>query len=306
MSNLSISLCGISLKNPLVLASGIMGVSASSMKSVETHGAGAVTCKSIGPLERQGHKNPTVFRWEHGLANGVGLPNPGVDAAIPILKEAKRTLSVPFIISMFADTVDNFARVAEKLAAIAPAAIEVNLSCPNTERDLGPMFALDLESTAKVIGAVKKVTGKTPVIAKLTADAADCTEIGKAAEAAGADGITISNTLSSVLIDIYAKRPILTNTVGGISGPAIKPIVVRAVYNLYTSVKIPIIALGGVTTGEDAIEMIMAGATAVGVGSAVYYRGIEAFSLIAKEMEEFMEKEGYKSIGEMRGIAHVH
>lgn len=304
MPDLSVSLCGVSLKNPLVLASGIMGVSAASMKFVQDHGVGAVTCKSIGPVERTGHKNPTVYAWEHGLTNAVGLPNPGADAAIPILKEAKETLSVPLIISMFADTVDNFARVAAKLAAVAPAAIEVNLSCPNTERDLGPMFALDVESTANVIGAVKKVTGKTPVIAKLTADAADCTEIGKAAEAAGADGITISNTLSSVLIDIYAKRPILTNTVGGISGPAIKPIVLRAVYNLYTSVKIPIVGLGGVTTGEDAVEMIMAGAVAVGVGSAVYYRGIEVFALIAQEMETFMKNEGYQTVEEMKGIAH--
>lgn len=304
MPDLSVSLCGLSLKNPLILASGIMGVSASSMVSVERHGAGAVTCKSIGPVERLGHKNPTVYAWDHGLTNAVGLPNPGVDAAVPILKEARETLSVPLIVSMFADTADHFSRVAEKLLAIKPHALELNLSCPNTERDFGPMFALDPQSTGKVVAAVKKVSGKTPVFAKLTPDAANSADIAKAAEAAGADAITAANTVSGLILDIRAKRPILTNKYGGLSGPAIKPIIVRMVYNLYNAVKIPIIGLGGVTTGEDAVEMMMAGATAVGVGSAVYYRGVESFALIAEELKTFMKKEGYKTVGEMRGIAH--
>ncbi len=304
MSDLPVSLCGLSLKNPLILASGVMGVSASSMVSVERHGAGAVTCKSIGPVERLGHKNPTVYAWEHGLTNAVGLPNPGADAAVSILKEAREKLSVPLIVSMFADTADNFARVAEKLLAVKPHALEINLSCPNTERDFGPMFALDPQATEHVIAAVKKISGKTPVFAKLTPDAANSTEIGKAAEAAGADAITAANTISGLILDIRAKRPILTNKYGGLSGPAIKPIIVRMVYNLYKAVKIPIIGLGGVTTGEDAVEMVMAGATAVGVGSAVYYRGVEAFALIIEEMKVFMKKEGYKTVGEMRGVAH--
>lgn len=304
MSDLSISLCGLSLKNPLILASGIMGVSAAAMKSVELHGAGAVTSKSIGPVERLGHKNPTVYAWEHGLTNAVGLPNPGVEAAISMLKEARSVLSVPLIISMFADTADNFAHVAEKLLEVKPQALEINLSCPNTERDFGPMFALDPQSTGKVITAVKKISGKTPVFAKLTPDAANSVEIGKAAEAAGADALTAANTVSGLIIDIRAKQPILTNKFGGISGPAIKPIIVRMVYNLSKAVKIPIIGLGGVNTGEDAVEMIMAGATAVGIGSAVYYRGIEAFSFITDEMKAFMKKEGYKTVGEMKGIVH--
>jgi len=304
MADLSVSLCGLPLKNPLILASGIMGVSGAAVKNMEQHGAGAVTFKSIGPVERMGHKNPTVYAWKHGMSNAVGLPNPGVDAALAILSEAKKQVTVPLIVSMFADTADMFAQVTEKLLTIQPDALELNLSCPNTERDMGPMFALDPEATGKVVAAVKKVSGKTPVFAKLTPDAANIAEVAKAAEAAGADAITATNTVTGMIIDIRAKKPILTNKFGGLSGPAIKPIAVKAVYTLYTAVKIPIIGTGGVNSGEDAIEMIMAGATAVGIGSAVYYHGLEAFKKIADEMTTFMDAEGYKTIREMRGIAH--
>lgn len=304
MADLSVSLCGLPLKNPLILASGIMGVSGAAVKNIERHGAGAVTFKSIGPVERMGHKNPTVYTWEHGMTNAVGLPNPGVDAALAILSDARKQVTVPLIVSMFADTADMFAQVAEKLLTIQPAALELNLSCPNTERDMGPMFALDPEATGKVVAAVKKVSGKTPIFAKLTPDAANISEVAKAAEAAGADAITATNTVTGMIIDIRAKKPILTNKFGGLSGPAIKPIAVKAVYTLYRAIKIPIIGTGGVNSGEDAIEMIMAGATAVGIGSAVYYHGLEAFKKIADEMTAFMDKEGYKTIGEMKGIAH--
>ncbi len=306
MSTISLqtTLCGISLPNPTILASGIMGVSASSLKFIEENGAGAVTLKSIGHIERKGHHNPTVFAWEEGIHNAVGLSNPGIDDAVPMMKEMVRTLSIPLIGSMFADTIDNFKKVAEQMAQTGVAAIEVNLSCPNTEHDFGRMFALDVQMTSELIKAVKSVTGAIPVFAKLSAESPDIAEIGKAAEAAGADGITAINTLSGMVIDIHQKRPVLNNKAGGISGPAIRPMGVRAVYNLYKAVKIPIIGTGGINTGEDAIQYIMVGATAVGIGSGVYYRGIDIFKKVTEEMTEFMEKEGYKSVKEMRGIVH--
>ena len=304
MANLSVKLAGISLQNPTVLASGIMGVSASSLKFVEENGAGAVTLKSIGPTERTGHKNPTVFSWGEGIQNAVGLSNPGIDGSVEKIKTSVDRLSIPVFGSMFADTIENFQQVGEKMAATGVAAIEVNLSCPNTEDDFGRMFALDPTMTSDLIKAVKSVVGDIPIFAKLSADTFEIAEVGKAAEAAGADAITAINTISGMVIDITEKRPILTNKVGGISGPAIRPMGVRAVWNLYKAVKIPIIGTGGINSGDDAIEYIMAGATTVGIGSGVYYRGIDVFKKVCDEMSGFMEKEGYKSIEEMRGIAH--
>lgn len=305
MSNISTSLAGIKLKNPLVLASGFMGVSAASLKFVEKNGAGAVTLKSIGPSERPGHHNPTVYSWGNGLTNAVGLSNPGISDSLPIIKESLKRLKIPLFVSVFADTVDNFVKVIELLVSLKLPLIELNLSCPNTEHDFGRMFAMDPQMTEKVVSKVKKISGKTKIFAKLTPDCSNIGEIGKAAESGGADGITATNTLSGLVIDVRLKRPILTNKFGGLSGPAIKPVSVRAVYNLYKSVKIPIIGMGGVTTGEDAIEFIMAGATAVGVGSAIYYRGIDIFKKIRSEIKNFMKQEGIKSLSEIRGVAHA-
>lgn len=304
MIDLSTNLAGIKLKNPLILASGFMGVSTASLKFVETNGAGAVTMKSIGPMERVGHHNPTVYEWGQGITNAIGLSNPGIDDAIPIIKEAQSKLKIPLFVSIFADKIDNFVGMAEKLKEVNPVMVELNLSCPNTENDFGKMFALETDTTAKVTGRVKKVLGKIKVFVKLTPDASNISEIAKAAESAGADGITATNTLSGLIIDIRLRRPILTNKFGGLSGPAIKPVSIRAVYNLYKAVKIPIIGMGGITTGDDAIEFIMAGATALGVGSAIYYRGIDVFKKITQEMKKFMKEEGIKNLSEIRGVAH--
>src|SRR3989339_998290 len=291
MSNLSVDLAGVKLKNPTILASGIMGVSASSLKFVEENGAGAVTCKSIGPVDRRGHKNPTVIALENRIINGVGLSNPGIDAEIEIIKEAQKRLTIPLIVSIFADTIDNFSVIAEKLLTVDPQIIELNLSCPNTEDDLGKMFALDSESTKSVIHNVKKVTQGTniKIFAKLTPEEEDFTKMGKVVEDAGADGITTINTVLSMNIDIYSKKPLLANKYGGMSGPAIKPLGIESVYTLYKAVKIPIIGTGGILTGEDVIEYIMAGATAVGIGSGIYYRGIDIFNKVTKEIQTFME-----------------
>lgn len=302
--HLSVNLAGIKLKNPTILASGIMGVSASSLKLCEENGAGAVTLKSIGPQERAGHKNPTVITWEHGIQNAVGLSNPGIAGSVDKIREAVKILDVPLIGSMFADKVDNFKEIAKQMMPLGISAIEVNLSCPNTEDEFGRMFALDAKMTYDLIYAVKKTVGNLCVFAKLSGENPNIAEVGKAAEDAGADGITAINTMSGIIIDVYQKRPILTNKVGGISGPAIKPIGVRAVWNLFTAVKIPIIGTGGINTGEDAIEYIMAGATAVGIGSGVWYRGIDIFKKVTLEIETFMKKQGYSNLEEIRGIAH--
>lgn len=303
-SNLSTTISGIKLKNPLVLASGIMGVSPASLKMIENGGAGAVTMKSIGPTERHGNKNPTVFVWDHGLINAVGLSNPGINASIPIFKEMQKELSIPVFASTFAGTVGEFVANAEKFTTAGAQMLELNLSCPNTENDLGRMFALDIQKSVEVVTRVKKVVGTTKIFVKLTPDNADIVDVAKAVEAAGADGITAVNTFSGLIIEPRVRRPILSNKFGGLSGPAIKPVAVRAVYNIYKAVKIPIIGVGGVMSGLDAAEFIMAGASAVGVGSAIYYRGIDVFKKITDELSQFMQEEGFKTIDEMKGVAH--
>lgn len=274
------------------------------MKFVEENGAGAVTMKSIGPVERTGHHNPTVFSWGAGLINAVGLSNQGVDAALPEIQTSLERLEIPLIASIFGGRVDEFKQVAEKLCTLPIKLLELNLSCPNVQDSHGRMFALDTDRTEATVKAVKEVSGNVKIFAKLTPEAPNIVEIAKAAEAGGADGITAINTISGMVIDIAQRRPILTNKSGGISGPAIKPIGIRAVYNITKEVRLPIIGTGGVETGSDALEYIMAGATAVGVGSAVWSRGIDVFNKITAEMKTIMNEQGITSLDEIRGVAH--
>ncbi len=304
----TIKLCGVRLPSPLVLASGILGTEAELLARVARAGAGAVTAKSCSLLPRAGHRNPTVLAWEHGLINAVGLANPGVDAEVKELARAKemlRPLGVALIGSVFAETVEGFAQVAARLVEAGPDLIEVNISCPNVHDEFGTPFAADPVAAAEVTAAVKgAVAGRAPVLVKLSPNVADIAAIARAVEAAGADGISAINTLTGMIIDLHARRPILANRTGGLSGPAIRPLAVRCVYEIYQAVRVPIVGIGGVSTGRDAVEMIMAGATAVGVGSAVYGQGPELFGRIGAEMVEWMAELGYHRVEEMRGAAH--
>ena len=188
------------------------------------------------------------------------------------------------------------------MSSLKPAMIEVDISCPHL--DYGKPYYADAELIAKVTKIVKKNAGKIPVSIKLSPNVYDIKEIAHAAEKAGADAITAINTVTGMVIDITARKPILANKIGGVSGPALKPIAVRCVYEIYETVKIPIIGTGGVTYGKDAVEMIMAGATAVGIGSGVYYRGIGIFKKVCNEMASWMKKNKVKSLEEIRGKAH--
>jgi dihydroorotate dehydrogenase (NAD+) catalytic subunit len=303
----SVILCGIKLKNPTILASGILGISSELLVNVAKAGAGAVTSKSCGLLPRGGHPNPTVLEWEHGLINAVGLSNPGVEEEIKELKKAKielKKLGVPLIASFFADKIDNFSLLAEKISEAEPDFLEVNISCPNTESDLGRMFAAEAKTAAAVVRVVKKRT-KIPLVVKLSPNVTDIKEIAKAVEGAGVDAISAINTVGpGMFIDIESGKPILANRVGGLSGPAIRPIAIAKVFEIYSVVKIPVIGIGGINSGKDAIEMMMAGASAVGVGSAVYYRGIKVFTKINQEIKDFMKDHQFQKLSEFKGIAH--
>ncbi|MBS3104895.1 dihydroorotate dehydrogenase [Candidatus Woesearchaeota archaeon] len=298
---LQTKLCSISLKNPTILASGILGVTKESVNRIGKSGAGAVTLKSLCHEERQGNANPTMFGCDDVFFNAVGLPGQGIDSA---LKEFGRldNLSVPVIGSIYGYRVEQFGEVAKKMASLKPAMIEVDISCPHM--DYGKPYYADPELTAKVTKEVKNNSGKIPISVKLSPNVHDIKEIAHAAEKAGANAITAINTASGMVIDIEARKPILANRIGGISGPALKPIAVRCVYEVYETVKIPIIGTGGVTYGKDAIEMVMAGATAIGIGTGIYYRGIGVFKKVCDEMEIWMKKNKIKNLNEIRGVAH--
>jgi len=306
--DLRVKFCGLSFSNPLVLASGILGTEPGLLVRVAKGGAGGVTTKSASPRPRSGHPNPTVLKWGAGFINAVGLANPGMEQQARILQDTRKRLDslgleTRLIASVFADTVEGFARVTEVIAQAGPDFIEVNISCPNVAHEFGRPFATSPDDAAAVTQSVKSVTD-VPVIVKLSPNVTDIAEIAQAVEAAGADAIAAINTVAGMVIDIRAARPVLANREGGISGPAIKPIAVRAIYQIYRAVSIPILGIGGVTTGEDAVELMMAGATLVGVGSAAYWYGPEVLGHIREQMVHFLESEGYTRVQDIIGLAH--
>lgn len=296
------------LPTPLVLASGIWGTSAALLVRAARAGCGAVTSKSCGPQPRRGHVNPTCLDWGHGLLNAIGLPNPGAEAEVDILVAAKAGLAdtgAALIASLFADTVANFGRVAAVLAQAEPDFLEANISCPNVHSEFGEPFAARAESAAAVTAAIKEVVPHIPLIVKLAPDVPDIGRIAQAVVAAGADAICAVNTMPGMVIDLESGQPILANRRGGISGPALLPIALRCVYEIHQAVPdVPIIGTGGVTTGADAVAMLMAGATAVGVGSAVYYRGPEAITLIRDELVAWLAAHGHTTPAAVCGLAH--
>ncbi len=302
MIDLSVNLAGVKLKNPLILASGILGLDTASLKRVVRGGAGAVTMKSLTTEPRQGHPNPVLVEFEGGFMNAVGYANKGIEVGIKEFGQWNE--EVPLIGSIVAGSAHEFAQLAEKIQTIPIRALEIVLSCPHT-----PGYGLlagqgTSKATAKITKAVRKKT-KLPLIVKLSPSVQDIGNIAKAAEEEGADAINMGNTLGpGMKIDIERASPILSFKIGGMSGPAIKPITIRSVYDLYQAVKIPIIATGGLKSGADVIEAIMAGATAVGIGTGIYYRGINIFKKVCREMEKWLVAHSYKNLLSLRGLAH--
>ncbi|KKP59598.1 MAG: Dihydroorotate dehydrogenase [Candidatus Magasanikbacteria bacterium GW2011_GWC2_34_16] len=290
--------------NPIVLASGILGVTGASLNNVIKNGAGGVTVKSVSKEPRLGHPNPTMAGYEHFFINAVGLSNPGIENAILELKKFKELSNAPLIGSIFAGTPEEFGWLAEKICEAPIDFLEIDISCPNVSREFGDPFAYSVPAVEKITKAVKEKS-TVPISVKLSPNAWNIDIIAKAAESSGADAITAVNTISGMTIDVRARRPVLHNKQGGVSGPALFPIALKCVYDIYRAVKIPIIGTGGVTTGENALAMIMAGATLVGVGSAVYFRGVEVFKHITEEMTKIMEEEGIKNLNEIRGCVHL-
>ena len=267
------------------------------MLKVLNHGADVVVTKSIGPTQRKGHQGPVLTASHGGLINAVGLTNPGIDAIrdeLEILRKAKAS----FVLSIFSDTPEEIAGLAKKGCQLGPSAIELNLSCPHAEIS---QISHSPQLTTKYVNAVKEVTD-LPVFAKITPNASDYVAVGKAAQDAGADAIVAINTVRAMKIDIQQMRPILGNRVGGLSGPPIFPIAVRCIYDLYNALSIPIIGVGGVSTWQDAVEMHLAGASAIQIGTAVM-DDYNVFSKIKQGVKSYLNERGYRDVTEIIGIA---
>lgn len=296
---------GIEFENPLVLPSGIMQA-ISAHKRAEEMGFGGVTVKSLTVEARKGNPLPRVIKYDCGYLNSVGLINPGIKEGTKQLTEFVKKSKIPVLASVFAVKVEDFKLLAKEVVKAKPDLVELNLSCPNTTDELGEPLGMGVESTAAAVKGVRQVVKRdVKLIAKLSPNVPNIGEVAKAAEEAGADAICAINTVGpGMVIDIKKRKPMLGNKEGGVSGPGIRPIAVRCVYDIYKSVKVPVIGMGGVETGKDGVEMMMAGASLVGVGTATFIHGPKVIAKIKKELSNYMKENKIKLLKELVGVAH--
>ncbi|MGD0637354.1 MAG: dihydroorotate dehydrogenase [Nitrososphaerales archaeon] len=297
---LRVSVAGMKFENPLLLASGIAGVTVKTLTRAIEEGAGGAVSKSIGLEPREGYRNPTLVATDSGLLNAVGLSNPGAHAFSEELAAVKGR-RLPLMVSIFGGGPVEFGRVVEILDRNEFLAYELNLSCPHVE-GVGTEIGHDPEVVAAVVKAVRSKTQK-PVFAKLSANTHRTLEVARAAVGSGANGITAINSMGAMAIEVETGRPILAHKYGGLSGPGIRPIAVARIYELYENLKVPIIGCGGVSSWEHAIELILAGAAAVEVGTALY-EGYGVFNKINRGIEQYMKRKKYRRVQEMVGLGH--
>ena len=298
--DLSVEFAGIKLPNPTILASGILGVSGEIMIRASRAGAGAVVSKSFNVKGREGYRNPSFIEVQGGFLNALGIPNPGMEEMREEVETASKA-GVPVIASVFGFDAEEFAAAAamgEKGGAIA---VELNVSCPHV-REVGVEIGQRPKVVAEVTQAVKGRV-RIPVFVKLSPNVTDITEVAKAAQSAGADAVTAINTALGMAVNVDSAYPILGGTLGGLSGPALHPIAVRAIYQIRRAVDLPIIGVGGVQDYRGALEMMMVGASAVQIGSAVTSQGLEIFRDVTTGMSKFLEQRGLSSIRQVIGIA---
>lgn len=303
MVNTKVNLCGIELSNPIIPASGTFGFGYEFARLYDINILGSLSFKGTTKDPRFGNPTPRIAECESGMLNSVGLQNPGVERVLSDeLPKLKKCFNKPVMANVSGFSVEDYVYTVEKLDTDSSIGwFEINISCPNVHGG-GLAFGTSAENAAAVTKAVKRVT-KKPVIIKLSPNVTDITEIAKACEAEGADGISLINTLLGMKIDLKTKKPVLANRAGGFSGPAIKPVAVRMVYQVYDAVKIPIVGMGGIATAEDVIEIMLAGATAVEVGAANL---IEPFACknIIEDLPRVMEKYKINNLKDIIGGAH--
>ena len=300
MVNITTKIAGIQFKNPTILASGILGEDAGSMQRIIECNAGGIVTKSIGLTAREGHPNPTVIELDCGILNAMGLPNPGIDNFKEEIYNLKKS-KTPIIGSLYAATATDFITLAGIMEECSVSSIELNLSCPHVKK-----FGLEIGCNAELVKEITtliKEQVSIPIFVKLSPNVTNIVEIANAAAEGNADGIVAINTVKAMKIDLEVQKPILSNKIGGYSGKAIKPIGVRCVYEIAKNVDIPIIGVGGIITGEDVIEYMMAGASALQIGSGIYFRGLGIFNYICSEIEQFLKNHDYDNLSDLIGVA---
>ena len=303
-SRLTVEIAGLRLSNPTMLAAGILGLSAATLEEAVRQGAGAVVTKSVSLKPRLGYANPAVVQIDNcGLLNAIGLPNPGARYFADEIKELKKGgINAPIIASVFGFSADEFAEAAKILTKTGADAVELNVSCPHVKKT-GSEIGQNPDIVSQIVKQVKSATAK-PVIVKLTPNLADIVEVALAAVEARADALAAINTVRAMAIDIETAHPILANKIGGLSGQAVKPIAVRCVYEIYEAVNVPIIGCGGIATWQDAVEFMLAGASAVQIGTAIASEGLSVFKSVTKGIDAYLRDKGFRSVKEIVGLSH--
>ncbi|NLO97846.1 MAG: dihydroorotate dehydrogenase [Peptococcaceae bacterium] len=300
--DLTTQLAGVKLKNPVITASGTFGFGEEYARFYDPSLLGAITVKGITPLPRLGNPVPRLAETPSGMLNSVGLENPGLEAFLKSYLPKLEKLKTAVIVNISGFSLDDYALMASSLPEDSCiAALEVNISCPNIKQG-GMAFGTDPRRAEEVLKVTRKHT-RLPLIAKLSPNVTDIVEMAKAVASGGADIISMINTLLGMRIDIKTKKPILANTMGGLSGPAILPVAVRMVYQVYKAVDLPIIGMGGISSWQDAVEFMLAGASAVSIGTANFVNPMAPLEIISG-LEEYCRREGYHSIKEIVGLAH--
>ncbi len=297
--NMTVTIAGVEMKNPVTTASGTFGSGREFGEFVDLNKLGAVTVKGVASVPWKGNDAPRIAETYGGMLNSVGLQNPGADYFIENDIPFLRQYDTKIIVNICGHTIEEYCQVAEKLSDADIDLLELNISCPNVTAG-GITFGTEPKMAEKVVSEVKKYA-KQPLIVKLTPNVTDITEIANAAVCGGADALSLINTLQGMRIDIHGKKPVLANKIGGFSGPAIKPVALRMVYQTAKAVDVPIIGMGGISNGEDAIEFIMAGATAVAVGTANFSNPMVTIETI-EGIEKYMEQYHISHISDIRGI----
>lgn len=299
MADTRVTIAGVEWKNPVTTASGTFGSGAEFCEFVDLNKLGAVTTKGVANVPWEGNPTPRVAEVYGGMMNAVGLQNPGIDVFcerdIPFLRQYDTNI----IVNVCGRSEEDYCEVVERLASEDVDMLEINISCPNVKEG-GIAFGQNPKAAEAITKAVKKYA-KQPVIMKLSPNVTDITEMAKAVEAGGADAVSLINTLTGMKIDINRKQFVLANKTGGVSGPIVKPVAVRMVYQVANAVKIPVIGIGGISTWEDAVEFILAGASAVSVGTANFFNP-KATEEIAEGIAAYMDKNGFQTVADMTGI----
>ncbi len=300
MADLSVNLAGIKMKNPVMSASGTFGSGSEYASLFDISKMGALVTKGLTLRPRAGNKPPRICETPAGLLNAVGLQNPGVEAFISDVLPEMLGFGVPVIANIAGSTTDEFVEMARQLSGTGIVGLEINISCPNVKTG-GMALGTVPEVAAQVVEAVVKETD-LPVIVKLTPNVTNIVELARAVAGAGADALSLINTLVGMVIDVEQRKPVLGNVVGGLSGPAIRPVGVWAVWQVAQAVDIPIVGMGGICTGQDALEFILAGASAVAVGSAFFNNPMAAVRIIT-ELDEYCTKHGVDKLQDLVGAA---